>query len=102
VGRALLWEIVPKGLSYDMVNQPMVKKAISRVINQCYRVVGLKQTVIFADQLMYTGYEYSTKSGSSIGVNDFEIPAEKAELIERAEAEVGDRAAVRGRSRDSG
>jgi DNA-directed RNA polymerase subunit beta' len=50
--------------------------------------VGLKQTVIFADQLMYTGYEYSTKSGSSIGVNDFEIPAEKAELIESAEAEV--------------
>ncbi|MEE4202231.1 MAG: DNA-directed RNA polymerase subunit beta' [Halieaceae bacterium] len=90
VGRALLWGIVPKGLSYDMINQPMVKKAISRVINQCYRVVGLKQTVIFADQLMYTGYEYSTKSGSSIGVNDFEIPAEKAALIERAEAEVAE------------
>jgi DNA-directed RNA polymerase subunit beta' len=88
VGRALLWKIVPSGLSYDMINQPMVKKAISRVINQCYRVVGLKATVIFADQLMYTGYEYSTKSGSSIGVNDFEIPDEKAELIARADAEV--------------
>ena len=88
VGRALLWEIVPAGLSYDMINQPMVKKAISRIINQCYRVVGLKSTVIFADKLMYTGYEYSTKSGSSIGVNDFEIPAEKAALIEKAYGEV--------------
>ncbi len=88
VGRALLWEIVPKGIGYEMVNQAMTKKAISRIINQCYRVVGLKATVIFADRLMYTGYEYSTRSGASIGVNDFEIPEEKAEIIERAEAEV--------------
>ncbi|MDG0980045.1 MAG: DNA-directed RNA polymerase subunit beta' [Halieaceae bacterium] len=88
VGRALLWEIVPAGIAYEMVNQPMVKKAISRVINRCYRVVGLKATVIFADQLMYTGYEYSTRSGASIGVNDFEIPDQKAHIIEGAEAEV--------------
>ena len=88
VGRALLWNIVPEGLSYDLINRPMVKKAISKVINKCYRAVGLKQTCIFADQLMYTGYEYSTKSGSSIGVNDFEIPDAKNELIEKADAEV--------------
>jgi len=61
VGRALLWEIVPEGMSYDMINKNMVKKAISKLINHCYRIVGLKATVIFADQLMYTGYEYSTK-----------------------------------------
>ncbi|MCV6614050.1 MAG: DNA-directed RNA polymerase subunit beta', partial [Cellvibrionaceae bacterium] len=66
VGRVLLWEIVPKGLPFDMVNQPMVKKAISRLINDSYRLVGLKATVIFADQLMYMGYDFSTKSGSSI------------------------------------
>ncbi|NQY03888.1 MAG: DNA-directed RNA polymerase subunit beta' [Halieaceae bacterium] len=88
VGRALLWEIVPEGLAFDMVNQPMAKKAISRIINRCYRVVGLKATVIFADRLMYTGYEYSTRSGASIGVNDFVIPDAKAELIDHAEAEV--------------
>jgi DNA-directed RNA polymerase subunit beta' len=90
VGRALLWDIVPDGLSYDMINQPMVKKAISRVINQCYRAVGLKSTVIFADQLMYTGYEYSTRSGASIGVNDFAIPDAKADLVTRAEDEVAE------------
>ncbi|MEJ2533277.1 MAG: DNA-directed RNA polymerase subunit beta' [Halioglobus sp.] len=88
VGRALLWEIVPKGIAFEMVNQNMAKKAISRIINQCYRAVGLKATVIFADQLMYTGYDYSTRSGASIGVNDFEIPDEKAGMIDRAEAEV--------------
>jgi len=88
VGRALLWEIVPEGIGFAMVNQNMSKKAISRIINQCYRIVGLKATVIFADRLMYMGYEYSTRSGSSIGVNDFVIPAEKGRLIADAEAEV--------------
>ncbi len=88
VGRALLWEIVPDGLSFDLVNQAMTKKAISRIINHCYRTVGLKATVIFADQLMYTGFDFSTRSGVSIGVNDFVIPDEKAALIKRAEAEV--------------
>ncbi len=88
VGRALLWEIVPDGLSFDLVNLNMSKKAISRILNACYRDVGLKPTVIFADQLMYTGFEYSTKSGSSIGVNDFEIPKAKVEIIGAADDEV--------------
>lgn len=88
VGRVLLWDIVPKGLGFEMVDQPMAKKAISAVINQCYRSVGLKATVIFADKLMYMGYDFSTKSGSSIGVNDFAIPDSKAEIIDQAEEEV--------------
>ena len=88
VGRLLLWQVVPKGLPFGLVNKPMVKKAISKVLNECYREVGLKATVIFADQLMYTGFEYSTRSGASIGVNDFEIPAAKAEIVSGAEEEV--------------
>src|SRR5476651_2522755 len=88
VGRALLYQVVPKGLSYDVVNLPIKKKAISKLINQCYRVVGLKETVIFADQLMYTGFAYSTISGVSIGVNDFVIPDEKAQIIGAATDEV--------------
>jgi DNA-directed RNA polymerase subunit beta' len=88
VGRVLFWEIVPDGIPFDMVNQPLKKKAVSNLINFCYRVVGLKATVIFADQLMYMGYAFSSKSGSSIGVNDFEIPRAKSEIIERAEEEV--------------
>ena len=88
VGRALLFQIVPVGLPYSLVNQPMKKKAISNLINQCYRVVGLKETVIFADQLMYSGFAFSTISGVSIGVNDFVIPDEKTQIIDTAIEEV--------------
>ncbi|KPE37461.1 DNA-directed RNA polymerase subunit beta' [Pseudomonas aeruginosa] len=88
VGRALLFQVVPAGLPFDVVNQSMKKKAISKLINHCYRVVGLKDTVIFADQLMYTGFAYSTISGVSIGVNDFVIPDEKARIINAATDEV--------------
>ncbi|WP_020405296.1 DNA-directed RNA polymerase subunit beta' [Hahella ganghwensis] len=88
VGRALLNEVMPQGLPFALVNQPMTKKAISRLINACYRQVGLKETVIFADQIMYTGFHYATLSGASIGVNDFVIPDEKAKIIEAADNEV--------------
>jgi len=88
VGRALLFQIVPAGLPFSLVNQPMKKKAISILINQCYRMVGLKETVIFADQLMYSGFAFSTISGVSIGVNDFVIPDEKVTIIDRAIEEV--------------
>ncbi len=88
VGRALLSDILPKGLPFDLVNQTLNKKAVSRLINECYRRLGLKETVIFADQLMYTGFQYATRSGSSIGFEDFKIPHEKTVLLEKAEREV--------------
>jgi len=88
VGRALLAEILPEGLPFELVNQPLKKKAISGLINACYRRLGLKTTVVFADQLMYTGFHYATRSGSSIGINDMEIPPDKARIIAEAEAEV--------------
>ena len=88
VGRALLSEIMPKGLPYSLINQTMKKKGISTLINACYRNVGLKETVIFADQLMYTGFAYATRSGASVGVNDFVIPAKKEIIINGAEDEV--------------
>ena len=88
VGRALLSRIMPAGLPFELVNKALNKKAISRLINEAYRRVGLKDTVIFADQLMYTGFQYATWSGCSIGVNDFVIPEEKAAIIAESEAEV--------------
>ncbi|WP_191601886.1 DNA-directed RNA polymerase subunit beta' [Marinomonas algicola] len=88
VGRALLFDIVPDGLPFSVVNQTMKKKAISNLINECYRKVGLKESCVFADQLMYTGFQYATESGSSVGVDDFVIPPEKAGIIDQAEAEV--------------
>jgi DNA-directed RNA polymerase subunit beta' len=97
VGRALLFDIMPKGLPYSLINQAMKKKTISHLINACYRNVGLKETVIFADQLMYTGFSYATLSGASVGVNDFVIPDKKAIIVKDAEDEVRE---IEGQFRD--
>ncbi len=88
VGRALLFDIVPSGIPFELVDRPMVKKAISGLLNDCYRRLGLKDTVIFADQLMYTGFRYATRAGVSFGADDMVIPEEKAEILARADAEV--------------
>jgi DNA-directed RNA polymerase subunit beta' len=88
VGRALLSAILPVGLEFALVNQTMSKKAISNVINACYRQLGLKKTVVFADRLMYTGFRLATMAGISIGVNDMVVPESKEEILSVAEAEV--------------
>ncbi|VDY36258.1 DNA-directed RNA polymerase subunit beta' [Morganella morganii] len=90
VGRAILWRIVPRGLPYSLVNQPLGKKAISKMLNTCYRILGLKPTVIFADQIMYTGFAYAARSGASVGIDDMVIPEKKAGIIAEAEAEVAE------------
>jgi len=88
VGRALLFEILPKGLSFDLINQDMTKKAISATINACYRALGLKETVVFADQLMYTGFHYATRAGVSFGIDDIVIPEQKTRIVTSADHEV--------------
>jgi DNA-directed RNA polymerase subunit beta' len=90
VGRALLSEILPKGMSFDNLNRNLTKRAISDLINTCYREVGLKATVVFADRLMYTGFAYATRAGVSIGVNDMVVPEEKPAILAAAEEEVRD------------
>jgi DNA-directed RNA polymerase subunit beta' len=87
-GRALLSEILPHGLSFDAINQDMTKKIISATINMCYRTVGLKETVVFADQLMYTGFQFATRAGVSIGVDDMVVPTQKTKILATAEKEV--------------
>ena len=88
VGRSLLWEIVPNGLAFENVNRDLNKKAISQLINACYRQLGLKDTVIFADQLMYTGFHYSTRSGVSFCADDMVIPEVKSTILANAEEQV--------------
>ena len=90
VGRALLYELLPVGMPFELVNQTLDSKSVSSLIDACYRKAGLKRTVIFADQLMYLGYEFSTKSGSSIGIDDFIIPSNKNKIVSEAEQEVKD------------
>jgi DNA-directed RNA polymerase subunit beta' len=88
VGRALLSEILPSGLPFSAIDQPMKKRAISNMINECYRRVNLKDTVIFCDQLMYTGFEMATRAGVSIGVDDMVVPDGKSDALAEAEKEV--------------
>ena len=90
IGRAIFSRILPKGLSFDLINEALTKKVVSNLIHVCYRSQELKETVIFADQMMYMGFEYSTKSGISFCSNDMIIPSEKAEMIEKASAQVKD------------
>ncbi|MFB9137668.1 DNA-directed RNA polymerase subunit beta' [Vibrio olivae] len=88
VGRAMLWQIVPKGLPFSIVNQKLGKKQISNLLNEAYRKLGLKDTVIFADQIMYTGFAYAALSGVSVGIDDMVVPAAKYTEISEAEEEV--------------
>jgi DNA-directed RNA polymerase subunit beta' len=90
VGRSLLSEILPDGMSFEQINRAMNKRAISATINLCYRQLGLKETVVFADQLMYTGFYYATRAGVSFGVNDMVVPKEKQSILQSAENEVKD------------
>ncbi|HHQ4659037.1 TPA: DNA-directed RNA polymerase subunit beta', partial [Aeromonas hydrophila] len=116
VGRAILSLILPKGMEYALIDEPKVltaaeqadldanpqnwiksvsnkalgKKLISRLLNTCYRKQGLKDTVIFADQLMYTGFHYAALSGASVGIDDMVIPDAKKDIIAAAEAEVAE------------
>ncbi len=88
VGRCLLYEIMPAGVDFTRVNKTQKKKDILNLISHIYKDFGLKESVLFADQLMYLGFEYSTTSGASIGVNDFEIPDDKDNIINSAQGEV--------------
>jgi len=88
IGRALLSEILPAGLSFELLNKALKKKEISRLINICFRRCGLRETVIFADKLMQAGFRIATRAGISFGVHDMTIPAQKQELIKAAENEV--------------
>src|SRR4051794_8299751 len=88
VGRALLSEILPAGLPFTIINKALKKKEISKLINEAFRKVGIRETVIFADKLMYTGFSFATRAGLSICVDDLLIPAQKATIIDDSEREV--------------
>ena len=88
VGRSILTTIMPKGLPFEIFNTVLKKKAISRLLDESYRHVGMKEAVIFADQLMYTGYRYATRSGVSFCADDMIVPEKKVKLLEEAESAV--------------
>ena len=90
VGRAVLAEILPKNIPFTYINKDLDKRAISALFDASYRLAGLKATVLLADQIMYTGFKYSTISGVSVGVDDMVIPQQKEKMVVSAEKEVTD------------
>ena len=87
-GRALLSEILPKGLPFSNLNKALKKKEISKLINVSFRKCGLKETVVFADKLLQAGFRLATRAGISICIDDMLVPQEKHEIIRRAQVEV--------------
>jgi DNA-directed RNA polymerase subunit beta' len=87
-GRILLREIIPENMPFDLINRVMDKKTIAEVIDECYRLCGDKETVLLADHLRTLGFEYSTKAGISICMDDMRIPLNKQEFLDRAHKEV--------------
>lgn len=87
-GRALLSKILPKGLPFKVIDRPLKKKEISKLIDESFRRCGLKETVVFADKLMQNGYALATRAGISFCSDDMRVPAKKVEIIAAAEAEV--------------
>ena len=88
VGRAILSEILPKGLPFSVLNKPLKKKEISRLINTSFRKCGLRETVIFADKLLQSGFRLATRAGISIAIDDMLIPPQKEKIISEAAAKV--------------
>jgi len=87
-GRAILSEILPKGLPFKVIDKPLKKKEISKLIDESFRRCGLKDTVVFADKLMQAGFRLATRGGISICIDDMLVPGQKHGIIEAAEAEV--------------
>ncbi len=67
-------EILPAGLPFSVLNKPLKKKEISKLINTSFRKCGLRETVIFADKLMQTGFRLATRAGLSIAIGDMVVP----------------------------
>ncbi len=88
VGRAMLSEILPPGLPFSHIDKPLKKKEISKLINSAFRRCGLKDTVVFADQLMQAGFSLATRAGISIAIKDMLVPTAKEQIIAAAEHEV--------------
>ena len=87
-GRAILYDVVPEGIPFELVDKEMKKKSLSDLVAQCYRLVGLRETVIFLDKLKELGFKYATKAGISICIDDLKVPKKKELLLEGARKEI--------------
>ena len=86
VGRAILNDSLPAGMPY--VNGLLKKKGIGQLINYLYLNLGLEVTVHALDKIKELGFQYATRSGLSVGLDDMVIPASKYTVVHEAEKQV--------------
>lgn len=89
-GRVILSKVLPQKMPFDMINKVLKKKDVSQLVHECYKRCGTKETVVFVDQIMYLGFEFATKSGASIGIDDIEVPPEKGQILADSEKQVAE------------
>ena len=88
VGRTVLYEVVPEEIGFDIINKPMNKKEMANLIDYCYRTCGEKTTVLLADRLKDLGFRYATVAGVSFALHNLVIPANKKDIVTRADKDV--------------
>ncbi|MFA6973681.1 MAG: DNA-directed RNA polymerase subunit beta' [Parcubacteria group bacterium] len=86
IGRVMLNDIIPENLRF--VNEEMTKKDLKSLVARVLEVNGQKETALFVDRIKDLGFAAVTKSGISWGMKDLNVPAEKKELMDAAEAKV--------------
>ena len=101
VGRLIFNDAIPQDLGYvprdtldDMfrleIDKLVVKKDLGKIIDRCYRKYGPTRTAEMLDAVKALGYKYSTRGGITVGFQDIQVPAEKKEIIAKAENEVAE------------
>ncbi len=86
VGRIIFNDIVPE--EFQFINKTMDKASLKRLVSDCYHALGNEPTVKMLDNLMKLGFEYATKSGTTIAAKDVEVPASKPKIIEEGDEKV--------------
>ncbi len=89
-GRVLLAETIPPQLGFETVNRVMKKGELKNLISKCFRVCGIKDTVLLADRLKDFGYQFATKAGISLCISNMIIPGRKNEIINVSQTEINE------------
>jgi DNA-directed RNA polymerase subunit beta' len=88
VGRVLISEVLPPGVPFEYANKTLSKKALSALIDVCYRTHRNKETVLLADRLRTLGFDHAMRAGISICMDHMVIPPKKKVLLDEAHKEV--------------
>jgi len=88
VGRVQLFEVLPKGAKFNLINKVLKKRDVTKLVERIYYTFGSEATVKTLDQIKTLGFSYSTWGGISFSLKDLIVPDKKHEIVAHAEKEV--------------